>query len=383
MLKNALRVPSPASYLFTYWEWVFVLYMGWMTKGILRVIKFLMKKILSIAFSLSVFSIRSLQAQSSPELSGIYQNMILGVDPAQGVVTGYYREVFEPPNRPYLECSFYFFGKKKGANYAVQAWSPQNKKPKETAGELTFFSANNQNPSVLLRLDKVNRDCTALQPNLAKGQGAFFDFEKSGAWTEVRMVAHSKSSYYQAPELSSPTRDSAKRGTLLTMMERRSDWAQVQEDQKPKGWIRESDLYPTAPPGESSEPAPPPSKVIASPVVPAKQTDMNAPPTPKPASELESKDVLINRLKALNAQAFEMALQVLKNPTQRNALSAKKIEMEKDFNTLVSRLNNISPSAYAEESKEIFEAFLDLQYVEQAQAVVSLRLNKVIQGLGK
>jgi len=342
-----------------------------------------MKKLLTLAIFLSVLSISGLQAQASPELSGIYQNLILGVDPARGTVTGYYREVLRPPNLPYLECSFYLFGKKQGANYAVQAWSPQDKKPKETAGELSFFSTDNQHPSVLLRLDKVDRDCTALQPKLAKGQGAFFDFEKGGAWTEVRMVAHSKSSYYQAPDPSSATRDSAKRGTVLTVLEWRSDLARVQEDQKPKGWIREGDLYPKAPSEVIAESPAPPSKLVASPTVPAQPPEVNAPPKPITASELESKGAILQGLKALNAKAFEMALQVLKNPTQRNALSATRIEMEKEFNALVSRLNQIGPSAYAEESKGIFEAFLDLQYVEQHQAVVSLRLNRVIQGIGK
>lgn len=338
-----------------------------------------MKKILCIAFSLTVFSISSLSAQAGQELSGIYQHLILGVDPVQGVVTGYYRQIFEPPNLPYLECSFYLSGKKNDASYTVTAWSPQNKKPKTIAGELAFFSAENQRPSALLKLDKLSRDCTALKPNLAKGQGAYFDLEKSGAWTEVRMVA-TKSPYYQTPSQSSPTRDSAKRGTVLTVAERQSDWLQVQEDQKTKGWIKEADLYPIAPNEESAQPAPP-AKVITPAVVPDKQAEINPMPPSKSESDLESKDVILNRLKLLNTQAFEMALQVLKNPAQRNTLSAKRTEMERDLNTLVTQLKNIAASTYARESKEIFETFLDLQYVERTQAVVSLRLNKVLQGI--
>jgi hypothetical protein len=284
---------------------------------------------------------------------------------------------------PYLKCSFYLFGKKQGGKYAIHAWSPGDKKPKVIAGELSFFPIDNNKPSVLLRLEGLDRDCTAIKPNLAKGQGVFFDIKKSGAWSEVRMAANQKSLYYQAPDDSSPTRDSAKRGTVLTVMERRSDLIQVQSNQKPKGWIREEDLFPISPFVETAEPAPPLSKVSDKPVVLAKQADMSALPTPKPASELESKEVLIKRLKVLNAETFEMALQVLKNPTKRNAFSAKRIQMEKELNRVVLQLNNADPSAYAEESKEIFEAFLDLQYIEQAQPVVSLRLNKVIQVLGK
>lgn len=335
-----------------------------------------MKKILSIAFSIGFFSTGWVRAQTSPEVSGVYQELTLGVDPAQGALTGYFKEIYDPPNLPHVECSFYLYGKKEGGHYMVQAWSPEDKKSIVTKGELSFFSADNSKPSVLLRLEKLDRDCTALKPNLAKGQGAFFDLKTNGDWKEVRMVAHPKSPYYQAPDLSAPARDSAKRGAVLTVVERRSDWAQVQADQKSKGWIREADLYPTSPSGGSAEPAP---LVVDQVSVPAKQPDRRELPTQMPAPEIESKDLLIARLKVLNAQAFEMALQVLKNPTKRNILSAKRMEMERDFNTLVSKLKHAAPSTYPEESKEIFETLLDLQYVERDQPVVSLRLNQKIQ----
>jgi len=338
-----------------------------------------MKKLLSIAFFLAFFSLSWLQAQSSTEPSGIYQGLTLGVDSQQGVVTGYYEESFDPPNMPHVDCSFYLFGKKQGDHYAVQAWSPGDKKPAVTAGGLAFYSTGNKPPSALLKLEKLDRDCTALEPNLAKGQGAFFDLQKNGAWTEVRIVATPKSLYYQKPELSSPTRDSAKRGTVLTVAESQSGWALVQSNQKSKGWIREADLYPTSPSGESAAAASA-SPAVEKVPVPTKQADLHTLPMPKPGPELESKDALLARLRALNAQAFDMALQVLKNPTKRNALSAKRIEMEKDFNLAVSKLKNIAPSAYVEESKEIFETFLDLQFVQQAKPVVSLRLNQRIQG---
>ncbi len=348
-----------------------------------------MKKFLSTAFTICFFCVKSLQAQTSAEPSGVYQELTLGVDPSQGVVTGYYEENYEPPNMPHLHCAFYLFGKKKGESYAIQAWSPTDKKSKITDGELSFFSANGQKPSVLLRLERLDRDCVSIRPNLVKGQGAFFDIKKSSAWTAVRIVANPKSPYYQAPDPSSPTRNSAKRGTVLTVTERRADWAQVQSDQKPKGWIRETDLFPADPSEARNEPAPtaagkvPATPPKADPTPPAKKAELIAQPAPKIASEPEPKDALIQRLKSLSVQAFEMALQVLKNPALRDTLSSKRTRMEEEFNALVSQLNRIAPSAYSEESKDIFETFLDLQYAERAQPVVSLRLNQKILGLGK
>lgn len=337
-----------------------------------------MKKLLSIACLLGSFSISPLNAQPLPDLSGIYQNLILGVDLTQNVVTGYYKETYEPPNLPHLECSFYLFGKKKNGSYEIQAWSPGEKRAKSVAGELSFFSNGGSKPSALLKLgESLNRDCTALKPNLTKGQGVFFDIKNSGSWKEVRIVANPKSPYYQAPDLSSPTRDSAKRGTVLTVVERRGEWAQVQSDQKPKGWIKESDLYPTSP---SAMPEP----AIAGKSMPlAQTTEISAPPASQPTPNLETKDSLVEDLKAISSQAFELALQALKNPSKRNALAVKRVEMEKNLDALVSRLNVVAPSGYAEASKEIFEAFLDLRYVERETPVVSLRLNKVIQAFGK
>lgn len=253
-----------------------------------------MKKLLSFAFFLTVFPLHILHAQSNSTPSGLYQNLTLGVDSAQGRVTGYYKEIDEPPNQPHLECSFYLAGEKAGNKYAVQAWTPVDKK-KVVAGELSFFTNENGRPAAALKLEEnLSRDCTALKPNFTKGQGAPFDLKTGGAWTEVRVVAPSKTSYFQAPDSSSPARDSAKRGTVLTVTARRSEWLQVQADQKQKGWIQEADLYPVNPSAQPLQPAP----VLAEKPAPPAPTPVakSAPPVPPelpPASATEKKSEIL------------------------------------------------------------------------------------------
>lgn len=78
-----------------------------------------------------------------------------------------------------------------------------------------------------------------------------------------------------------------------------------------------------------------------------------------------------------------MALQVLKDPSDRASLADKRVGMEKELNALLSRLNQVDPAAYGLESSGIFETFLDLQYVKQDQQVLSLRLKARMRDLSK
>ncbi|MCC6272180.1 MAG: hypothetical protein IT572_01825 [Deltaproteobacteria bacterium] len=356
-----------------------------------------MKKLFLLALALGAGSADWARAQTQPNVagSGIYQKLTLGVDPSQEFVTGYYEDVYEPPNMASSECRFYLYGKKTGNQYAVTTWLPGEKKSKTSSGQLTFYTANSNYPSVLLKLDELSRDCTQLNPKLGKEEGALLDKNKGGAWTEVRIVKNPKSHYFQNPDPASPTRSPAKRGTVLAVSARQGGWAQVQADQKPKGWIPEADLYPRTPEETSAAAAAPqvetpvsaPIKAAAAPAIAAPQSAPAAavPSTTTPATQApaESKSALLQRLKTLNAEAFALALQALKNPAGRASLAERRGGMEQELNAILSRLNQVDPSAYRKESPGLFETFLDLQYVKQDQQVVSLRLKAKMQEPGK
>ncbi|HEX5035189.1 MAG TPA: hypothetical protein VFW62_11980, partial [bacterium] len=215
-----------------------------------------------------------------------------------------------------------------------------------------------------------SRDCTALNPKLGKPEGALLDRSKEGNWSEVRVVGNPKSFYYQTPDPGSPQRDSAKRGTVLLVTGRQAGWAQVQVDQKSKGWIQESDFYPLSPEAAMPEP----SKTAAPAAKP--QPKPEPPSLPAPAAKPDSKAELLQRLKALNVQAFGLALRVLANPAERSTLAVSRSALEKELNELIDGLNRVEPSAYRNESPRIYEAYLDLQYVQQDQPVISLRLRE-------
>jgi hypothetical protein len=343
-----------------------------------------MKKSFLMALALCLHSNAWLQAQPTAPLSGTYRHLSLGADPAQGLFTGYYSQIDDPPNLPSSECVFYFSGKLQGDKYAIQAWQPGDRKSDVTPGQLSVFSTDKSQPSLLLKLERLSRDCTALNPKLGQAEGALLDKTKNGGWTEVRVVGNSKSRYYQTPSLSSPERGSARRGTVLLVTGRQPGWAQVEADRKPKGWIQESDFYPLNPGETMPEPvkvspplaAPAPAKALP-PVAmsaPAKIPPPAAVPTPK--TEAPSKTDLLRHLKTLDTQAFSMALRVLANPAERNSLASSRLALEQELNTLVNELNKIDASAYRSESPKIYEAYLDLQYVRQDQPIVSLRLRQ-------
>ncbi|MCC7343321.1 MAG: hypothetical protein IT573_00180 [Deltaproteobacteria bacterium] len=356
-----------------------------------------MKKLLLLALAMGAYGADGAKAQAQANLpvSGIYQKLTLGVDPSQEFVTGFYEDIYEPPNLASSECRFYIYGKKSGDKYSVTAWLPGEKKSKATSGQLTFYTANPNYPSVLLKLDTLSRDCLQLNPKLTKGEGALLDKSKGGSWTEVRIVQNPKSQYFQVPDPVAPTRGSAKRGTVLTVTARQAGWAQVQSDQKPKGWIPAADLYPRTP-EEAPEPAGTvaaeapkavPSQKTPAPAISAKQPTPAAasasPATSSLPASSESKSSLLKRLQSLNAEALDMALQVLKDPSDRASLADKRVGMEKELNALLSRLNQVDPAAYGLESSGIFETFLDLQYVKQDQQVLSLRLKARMRDLSK
>lgn len=356
-----------------------------------------MKKFLLLALAMGAYGAdgAKAQAQPNPPVSGIYQKLTLGVDPSQEFVTGYYDDIYEPPNLASSECRFFLYGKKTGDKYSVTAWRPGEKKAKAASGQLTFYTANPNYPSVLLKLDTLSRDCLQLNPKLTKGEGALLDKIKGGSWTEVRIVQNPKSQYFQSPDPAAPTRGSAKRGTVLTVTTRQGGWIQVQSDQKPKGWISEADLYPrtpeetsaTAAPAQAETPKTASAKEAAAPAIsakpPAPAAASASPTTSATAAPAESKPFLLKRLQTLNAESFDMALQVLKNPADRSSLADKRDKMEQELDALLSRLNQVDPAAYRRESSWIFETYLDLRFVKQDQQVLSLRLKAKMQGPAK
>jgi len=345
-----------------------------------------MKKTLLFTCSAILYCAAATQTQAAASASGIYQQLILGIDPANGAVTGYYSEIDEPPNRPRSECSFFLSGKSQGDHYAIQAWQPGKAKSGATGGELQIFSGGKDGSSVRLKLDKLSRDCTALNPKLGKAEGALLDKNKDGAWTEVRMVGNSKSSYYQSPDIASPERGSARKGSVLTVTGRQRDWAQVQANQKPRGWVQESDFYPTSPDAAMPKSAKPSKPVAAA----APKPEVTTKPTPAQEPKIESaaapanrvkvdiKAGVLQRLKTLNSQAFDLARRVVANPAERSTLAVTASLLEKDLNAAVESLNQADPALYRGESMRIYETYLDLQFVRQPQAVVSLRLRQEI-----
>ncbi|MCE9623989.1 MAG: hypothetical protein K8R69_00835 [Deltaproteobacteria bacterium] len=342
-----------------------------------------MKKISIATLTLLSLACPRIWAQS-PEPSGIYQYLTVAVDPRDGTVTGYYENVRENPNEIYLSCRFYLAGKKAGNQYSIQTWSPKDRTPVVLRGTLAFEENKNGKAAVRLKLDELRQDCWNLDPSLGKDEGSKMGIQKSADWIEIRVVSASKAPYHEAADLSSEKKSYGLRGEVLKVLEKIPGWRRISADGRKEAWVQESDLSPTVPVDAMPEPA-----KIKAPKSPAKAPSTSAKPvetitpaisTPAMTTDrLPSTKELVDQLKVKDAQAFEMALTVLQNPDKRPDLAPKAQAVEADLNRIVAQLNAADPGAYQKESHRISETFLDLQYVKQAQPVVSLRLNQEIR----
>lgn len=317
----------------------------------------------------------------NPEPSGIYQNLTLAVDSQAGTVTGYYENVQDNPNEIYLSCRFYLAGQKSGTQYTIQTWSPTDRTPVVVHGTLAFQENKEGKTAVRLKLDELKQDCWNLDPSLGKDEGSKMEIQKSTNWMEIRVVSASSAPYYENPDIASATKSYGRRGEVLKALEKNQGWLRVLADGRKEAWVRESDLSPTVPVNAMPEPVKTKATKSATkaPSIAIQPVATKAPVATIPAKKedsLPSTKDLMNQLKIKDAQAFEMALTVLQNPEKRKDLAPQAQTVESELNRIIAQLNAKDPGAYQKESRRISETFLDLQYVKQAQPVVSSRLHQ-------
>jgi len=343
-----------------------------------------MKKTSFFILALLILPNVQLSALSASEPSGVYQYLTVAVNPQDGTATGYYENVRENPNEIYLSCRFYLAGQKSGDKYSIQTWSPKDKNPVVVRGDLTFLANKDGKAAVRLKLDELRQDCWNLDPSLGKDEGSKMGMQKFAEWIEIRVVSASKAPYYETPDLSAAKKSYGLRGEVLKVLEKNPGWRRILAEGRKEAWVQESDLYPTNPVDAMPEPvklkAPKSSaKPSSSPDVPAASKRPVVPTPQAPSNTAPSTRDLIDQLKIKDARAFEMALSVLQNPEKRKDLAPKAQQSESELNGIIAQLNAADPGAYQKESHRISETFLDLQYVKQAQSVVSLRLNQEIR----
>jgi hypothetical protein len=177
--------------------------------------------------------------------------LTLGVDPAAGILTGYYRDGpgdEDSDITPHFTCVFYLYGQKQGDKYAVQVWKPKDKTA-PISGELSFFPPKKESskPSLRLKLSQLPEGCAVANPKLGKPEGAELTLEKSGDWTAVRIVKANEAFFYDSPGAATPKKMHLNREEMAVVMDKKPGWVLLDNLIRDKGWIKEDDLFAALP----------------------------------------------------------------------------------------------------------------------------------------
>jgi hypothetical protein len=164
--------------------------------------------------------------------SGIYEALMLAVDP-QGGITGYYHE--EQGEDVVKSCSFFLAGKAAAAAGAtpVLTWSDDRRFP----GTLTPES-----DGVELRIEQARKHpgCgMVLMPEIASGLGRSLIRETN--WRELRRIADKRAYFHSAPSDAKKTRAFVVTGDVVGVISESGDWLEVEypgTKKTTRGWVR-------------------------------------------------------------------------------------------------------------------------------------------------
>jgi hypothetical protein len=173
-------------------------------------------------------------------VTGAYENtLMIGYDPATGVVTGYFDMQQDGP--PVITCLFELEGRLAGASAAVQALDPTAPGDHPIHGTLKMEAGG----KVAVSLSEDPAGCgnvwSFTDPDLDS-----FALETAHAWTSVRVVKSARAYLY-------PTAGAAAHGRAylvgfdgVGVVAARPGWVQIEYPGARRlitGWLPEGDLY--------------------------------------------------------------------------------------------------------------------------------------------
>jgi hypothetical protein len=162
--------------------------------------------------------------------SGIYEALMLAVDP-QGGITGYYRE--EQGEGVTKTCSFFLAGNVAAGATPVMTWSSKQRFP----GTLTPLS-----DGVELRIEQGldHPGCgLVLLPQIESGLDRSLISETK--WRELRRIVDKRAHFHSAPSAAKKTRAFVVTGDVVGVIAESGEWLEVEYPGKKKttrGWVR-------------------------------------------------------------------------------------------------------------------------------------------------
>lgn len=183
-------------------------------------------------------------ASAAPALqSGVYDNtLLLAVDPASGAVSGYFD--MTQGGQPSFSCIFYLKGRIAGGSAAIDTYFPGDPNSDRITGRLATSAGG-----VRITLPTEHGGCANVWHFADAENPADFALQAARPWTQVRVVKAAKAYFFPAPG-AAHGRAYLVRGDGVGVRAVQAGWVQADfpgETRTSSGWLRESDLYLSAP----------------------------------------------------------------------------------------------------------------------------------------
>ena len=187
-------------------------------------------------------ALASPQSAGAPDadiVSGDYDTLLIGVDPATRTVTGYFQD---STGAGQFSCTFYLTGKLHGRETPIRTWFP------ETPADVITGALVREGPGKFkVALSEDHGGCWNVRHFADKDQPAEFDLETAHPWISIAVVKSNKAWFYDTPHSATHRKAYMVQGDGVGVRAIRGEWLLVDfvSGAKPvSGWIRKSDVYP-------------------------------------------------------------------------------------------------------------------------------------------
>ncbi len=203
--------------------------------------------VLIVAIGLA-FSVSRATADQSAPASGVYDSLLLGLDPTDGTLSGVVQADWVgngTEKAPQFSCRFALGGKASApGQYAISAWLPGDRIAPDRStlkGALAVKKG-----SVTVTLEQQPGGCQYLMADSSFNA----DLVAKHAWRAVRIVKAQRAYFYATPSDTARQKSFVVRGDGLGVVAMQTDWAEVEyvkDERITHGWIKAGDLFPDHP----------------------------------------------------------------------------------------------------------------------------------------
>ena len=184
-------------------------------------------------------------APDSRIVSGVYEDsLLIGFDPATGVVSGYFNE--ERGEQPSFSCIFYLKGPLQGAEAPIETWFPETPADDVVKGRLAVSAQGR----LQIGLQQEHGGCWNVQHFADSKDPAEFSLHAARPWRSIAVVKSGKAYFFDTPASPAHRKAYLVKGDGVGVRAARPGWLQVDfvgGARQVSGWIRQSDVYPARP----------------------------------------------------------------------------------------------------------------------------------------